>query len=197
MRNILLVDGENFKKKIESVFEEEGEGEPDWSSYNFRGLIDHVLSGINLGDRVFYIARIKEHEETKEKSRELIERQRGLKANLINSGFTVVSAGNVKGWPYGKKGRLIFKEKGVDVRIAVDMIVRACIDGDIDTIILGSSDSDLQPAVSELNKRSVRSIYLGFESNPNKGLTYTMGKTILIRNREVIEFKNKRPNKLL
>jgi len=32
---------------------------------------------------------------------------------------------------------------------------------------------------------------LGFEVNPNKGLTYTTNRTILIRNSEVLEFLGK------
>jgi hypothetical protein len=30
-------------------------------------------------------------------------------------------------------------------------------------------------------------IYLGFESQPNKGLTYTTNKTILLRNSEIVD----------
>lgn len=55
------------------------------------------------------------------------------------------------------------------------------------TIILCSSDSDLQPAIAEVKKRGVEVIYLGFENKPNKGLTYTTSRTILLRNSEVID----------
>jgi len=85
----------------------------------------------------------------------------------------------------GKKS-LVFKEKGIDVKVAVDMVVAAC-DGKLKTAIIGSSDSDLQPAIAELRKRNVERIYLGFEMLPNKGLTFTTNRTILIRNSEVLE----------
>lgn len=78
----------------------------------------------------------------------------------------------------------------MDVRIGVDMIVLAC-DKKFDSIILGSSDSDLQPAIKEVVKRGVECIYLGFEMKPNKGITYTTTRTLLIRNSEVLNFKNK------
>ena len=55
-------------------------------------------------------------------------------------------------------------------------------------IILGSSDSDLQPAINEIKTRQVKCIYLGFEVGYNKGLSYNTGRTILIRNSEVLEF---------
>ena len=78
----------------------------------------------------------------------------------------------------------------MDVKIAVDMITLAC-DKELKTAIIGSSDSDLQPAIQELKKRKIERIYLGFEDNPNKGLTFTTNRTILIRNSEVLEFAGK------
>jgi len=63
----------------------------------------------------------------------------------------------------------------------------AC-DNLLDTAIIISSDSDLQPAISELNLKNVKSIYVGFESNPNKGLMYTTNRTILVRNSEILKF---------
>ncbi len=67
------------------------------------------------------------------------------------------------------------------------MLNMAC-DGQLRTAILASSDSDLQPAVKSLKKRNIECIYLGFEMEPNKGLTYTTSRTILIRNSEVLKF---------
>jgi uncharacterized LabA/DUF88 family protein len=86
---------------------------------------------------------------------------------------------------------LTFKEKGVDVKIATDMIMLAC-DKELKTAIIGSSDSDLQPAIEALRNKGVERVYLGFEDAPNKGLTYTTNRTILIRNSEVVEFLGKK-----
>ncbi len=88
-----------------------------------------------------------------------------------------------------------FREKGVDVKIAVDLVTNAC-DKIIKTAILCSSDSDLQPAVKEAMKRGIEIIYLGFEFNPNKGLSYTTNRTILIRNSEVLSAYKKSIAKL-
>ena len=86
------------------------------------------------------------------------------------------------------KGKIasVFKEKGVDVKIAVDMVSLSC-DKKVKQIILGSSDSDLQPAIKEAKDRNVSCIYLGFESSYNKGLAYTTDRTILVRNSEVLQ----------
>jgi len=84
------------------------------------------------------------------------------------------------------KTKIVFREKGVDVRMAVDIVVAAC-DRKVQRIVLCSSDSDLQPAVKEAKERGVEVVYLGFETNPNKGLIYTTNRTILIRDSEILE----------
>ena len=195
MQTILFIDGENFIKKIRAVFGEVGQKMPDLHLYDFQGLFNKVLKDLKIDQRNFYFARIKEHPATKEKSKQLIETQRLLKNHLERQGFAVILSGLVRGQmekTLNGKETLVFTEKGVDVKITVDMVVNAC-DGKLKTAILGSSDSDLQPAIAELQKRKINRIYLGFEMQPNKGLTYTTNRTILIRNSEVLEFAHLAP----
>lgn len=190
METILLIDGQNTKGKIGDVFKETKENKPTWHQYDFKGLFDKVLEGIKVDRKVFYFARIKEHKDSKEKSKQLIEEQRLLKTHLEKQGFEVILKGRVRGLEeiYNGKKVIVFKEKGVDVKIAVDMVSLSC-DKKAEEIILCSSDSDLQPAIEEVNKRKINCVYLGFEINPNKGMSYTTKRTILIRNSEVREFK--------
>lgn len=191
METILLIDGENFKGKIRSVFKNVGKDIPVWHEYNFKGLFDTVLADIAMERKVFYFARIKEHKESKEKSAQLIREQRLLKTHLERQGFEVVLGGRVRGQEedgYNGKKILVFKEKGVDVKIAVDMVILAC-DKKVKQIILGSSDSDLQPAITETQNRGTHCVYLGFETQPNKGLVFTTSRTILIRSSEILLFE--------
>jgi uncharacterized LabA/DUF88 family protein len=125
----------------------------------------------------------------------LIEEQRLLKTHLEAQGFEVILSGRVRGqMEIGRDGKsiLIFKEKGVDVKIAVDMVSLSC-DKKVKEIVLGSSDSDLQPVIKEVRDRKVSCIYLGFEAQPNKGISYTSNRTILIRNSELFEFERVQP----
>jgi len=191
MKTILFVDWENFKKKLEAVFKKEGiKTNPEWHEYNFLGLFNQALEGIEIDRKIFYAAKLSIHHLTQKKSKELIEKQRLLKTYLENQGFEFIFGGRVRGYTetdgQGKES-VHFKEKGVDVRIAVDVMRMSC-DHELKTAILASSDSDLQPAVKELKRRDVECIYLGFEMDPNKGLTYTTSTTILIRNSEVLKF---------
>lgn len=182
---ILVIDGENFLHKIEEVLKKKGikKDKVDLALINLNHLFKEPLKGLEISRKIFYVARLHLHRDTKRKSEELIKLQRKLRNNLIKQGYEFVIAGNVRAQKVDNK--IIFREKGVDVKIAVDLVSLAC-DKKIETAILCSSDSDLQPAVKELRRRKVEVIYLGFETNPNKGLTYTTDRTILVRNSEVI-----------
>ena len=194
MKTILFIDGRNFISKIDSVIKAKRE-KTDFSIYNFKGLFNNVLAGIKIDRKIFYFGKLVKHFETIEKSEQLINEQRRLKTQLENQGFEVMLAGRVRGHmekcPLGHE-MLTFKEKGVDVKVAVDMVTMAC-SGKLGLAIIASSDSDLQPAIYELTKAKVERIYLGFENSPNKGLIFTTNRTILIRNSEVIEYMGKSP----
>jgi uncharacterized LabA/DUF88 family protein len=185
MKTILLIDGENFIHKIEDIIKEQKISikQIDIASLQFDELFNIPLAGFHPDRKIFYAAKLHFYPETKQKSGQLIRFQRKLRNSLVKQGFDFVIAGNVRGQISNKK--IVFKEKGVDVKIAVDMVSMAC-DKAVDTIILCSSDSDLQPAIKEVQRRNVEVVYLGFELNPNKGLTATTNRTILFRNAEIV-----------
>jgi uncharacterized LabA/DUF88 family protein len=201
--NILFIDWENFKNKLKSVLKKEGiTNKINWCEYNFRGLFDQVLQRIETDRRIFYAARLKFCPHTAEKSKELIEKQRLLKTYLETQGFEFIYGGRVReNFELNERREkiLTFREKGVDVQIAVDM-VKMAFENKLELAILASSDSDLQPVIrglkeaEELKKKNIEIIYLGFEIGHNKGLSYTTDRTILIRNSEVLKFL---PQKLL
>lgn len=188
-KTILFIDGENFINKIEEVLKSESidKYKTDITSIDLYKLFNQPLSGFKFSRKIFYAAKLHIHPETKKKSEELVSFQRKLRNNLIKYGFEFIIAGNVRAQKVGEK--LIFREKGVDVRIAVDLVFMAC-DGDLTTAVLCSSDSDLQPAIKEIKNRKTEVVYLGFENNPNKGLSFTSDRTILIRNSEVLSSIN-------
>jgi len=52
MEIILLIDGENLKGKIRSVFKEENKNKPIWHEYNFNGLLNKALNGTAIKRKV-------------------------------------------------------------------------------------------------------------------------------------------------
>ena len=185
-KSVLFIDGENFLHKVEEVLKEEeiDKSKLDLALIDLDKLFKEPLKGFEISRKIFYVSRLHIHPETKKKSLELIKFQRKLRNNLVSQGYEFVIAGNVRAQKVGE--RIVFREKGVDVKIGVDLVAFAC-DKKMETALLCSSDSDLQPAVAELKDRKVEIVYVGFETNPNKGLSYTTNRTILLRNPEVIE----------
>ncbi|MFH1971801.1 MAG: NYN domain-containing protein [Patescibacteria group bacterium] len=191
MSTILFIDGENLRHYIEDVLKQNGHKDKNINDIDLSKLLDNVLKGIKIVRRTFYSAKLHVYQEDPKylrKSKDLVRRQRILKTELEKNGFVFVISGHVRTFKVrvNSKEAVVFKEKGVDVRIAVDLVSSAC-DKKIDTAVLCSSDSDLQPAVKEARARGLKIIYLGFEINPNKGLMYTTNRSIIIRNSEILD----------
>jgi len=192
-KTILYIDGENLKHYLKTVLMNKGikEQNINLENFNLQKLFESPFKEIKISEKRYYSARLRQYNEypqTLKKSQELILKQRIQKTNLEKLGFTFIISGNVRPQKFKADGKtkIVFKEKGVDVKIAVDLITEAC-DKKVTTALLCSSDSDLQPAVKEARKRRLEIIYIGFEIKPNKGLTYTTNRTILIRNSEVLD----------
>lgn len=186
----LLIDGENFRKKIEvslADLKKVSKYDVDLNFLDFDRLFNEVLKDYQINIKRFYSAKLHPSKNPLllNKSYKLIRRQRNLQTKLSKLGYEFITAGHVRE-NIGTNNHSDFKEKGVDVKIAVDLVTMAC-DKTINTAILCSSDSDLQPAVKEAKNRGIDIIYLGFEINPNIGLTKTTTRTVLFRNVEIQE----------
>jgi len=193
MKSTLLIDGQNLKGYIENIIYKSkkpskySDYKINWANYDFKKLFDKILSGKIVDKRVIYFSKLKLHPDTKTKSEFLIQERRLLKTHLERQEFEVIMAGSVRGNYI--KNKLVFKEKGVDVRIAVDMVIMAC-EEKTKEIILASSDSDLQPAITEIKNRNIRFIYVGFQSNPNVGIISKANEFLLFRDEEVLLCEN-------
>jgi len=186
----LFIDGENFRHFIESSLVKKGYKKTDYSilDIDINELFRLPLDNFNIIKKIYFSGKIQIVKGTEKNSKILASKQRFLKTKLEKQGYEFIIAGHVRPQTIikNKKEEIIFKEKGVDVRIAVELI-KAAVDKSYNTVILCSSDSDLQPAIKEARNRGLKIVYLGYESMPNKGLTYTTNKTILIRASEVVK----------
>jgi len=183
----LFIDGENLRHFIESVLKKKRYPQHTISILNvdFDRMFNLALKDLLVTTKIYYSAKLKVTQDTLATSEILIERQRVLKTRLEKQGYQYLIAGTVRPQQANKKSKVVFKEKGVDVRLAIDLLVTA-VDKTYSTVVLCSSDSDLQPAIKVARERGLKVIYLGFESQPNKGLTYTTDQTILLKSSEII-----------
>lgn len=192
-QTVLFIDGENFLHKLKAILQAcKLTKKVNIAEIDFNKLFEKPLAGRRLDRKIYYAGKLHNHPKTPRKSQQLIKLQRKLRNTLVNQGFEFILGGNVRGQKVGNK--ITFREKGVDVKIAVDLVSLAC-DKKIKTAIVCSSDSDLQPAIKEARDRKVEVVYLGFEMKPNKGLTYTTDRTLLFRNSEIIEAVSKTKKK--
>lgn len=184
-KTMLFIDGENFVNKVEEVIKINGLDKKnfDIAAFKIKEVVDKALTGYSIDSYTYYTAKLQYHKPTHRQSVTLIERQRRMKTNFEKQGFNFLIAGHVR--PQQVGSNTIFREKGVDVHMAVDLVSFAC-DKKMKTAILCSSDSDLQPAVKEIRRRGVEVVYLGFASNPNIGLTKTSNKSIFFRDQEIL-----------
>ena len=90
---------------------------------------------------------------------------------------------------YLMKSDGVYHEKGVDVKIAVDLLVGA-YENMYDTAILISSDTDLIPAIQKVKHLGKKIEYIGFSHKPSYGLIKNATETRLLTKNDVKEFEN-------
>lgn len=186
--DIAFIDGENTKGRIRDVFSKYNLQTPNWSTYDFKGLLDEAFKLHPVADRRFYRALPKRHPDLVQESEALLNSYRNLGGHLNRQGFTVVKAGTLRA-DYKNEGdkRPRYREKGVDVSLAVAMVSLAC-DEQLENAYLVASDSDYQPAVAEVRNRGKKVTYVGFEVNPNLGLIAKTNNRIIISDADVLKF---------
>ncbi|MEK7070717.1 MAG: NYN domain-containing protein, partial [Patescibacteria group bacterium] len=79
-----------------------------------------------------------------------------------------------------------FQEKGVDVKMAVD-IVTDSLDPKLEKIVLVSSDSDLLPAIKQVNQRGKEVEYVFADNKLNWGIVHNSTKKHNISKNTVTE----------
>lgn len=196
LKSVLIIDGQNFIHKVRNVLSksdvEKGASGYDLTKIDLSKIFEYVIKEFHPEEKIYYSSRLNLVSSTLAKSKSLIQEQRELISNIRRQGFGHKFSGNVRSYPdIHPKTRLpgrrkpIFKEKGVDVGMAVDMITWA-FEKQYQRIIIASSDSDMQPAVRKCIKLGMEVIYLGFEIDPNSGLIATTTRSILLRDDGIV-----------
>ena len=80
-----------------------------------------------------------------------------------------------------------FHEKGVDVNMAVDMLV-ATYENLCDRIVLVSSDTDLLPAISKAREKGKIVNYIGFSHKPSVAMVATCSESHLLSKEDIEKF---------
>lgn len=84
----------------------------------------------------------------------------------------------------------VMHEKGVDIHIAVDMLVAAYEDL-CDRIILVSSDTDLFPAIKKTQEKGKIVEYVGFSHKPSLGRVKVCQESTLLKREQIASLISK------
>ena len=146
----------------------------DFQFYQFAGSLvkPHQLAAVH-----YYLGAIK-RQRNNEKSEKMYSDQQKLIANLQRQNV-IITFGHVIQHPDKS-----YHEKGVDVRLAVEMI-RFARKNQYDIAYLISSDTDLVPAVQEVQSFGKKVHYVGISQGQSFGLTKAADDVHLLRTEDI------------
>ena len=175
-RVAVYIDGSNFYhylKDKEISF-------PKGMKFDFKAFVGYLVGGRQCISKRYYTGIFQNIDRTP-RSAELVRGQQKFLSKMQNDGFTI------------KRGRILYdkdrpREKGTDVKIAIDLVVGA-IDDLYDTAIVISSDTDLIPALQYIRHRKKKVEYVGFSHAPSFGMQKNANFTRLLLPSDVERFK--------
>lgn len=187
-KSYLLIDGENFVHRIEDVLKKKHliKSRKDLKRISFKKLFNFSAFTEKLYYSTILRTPPKDHPLHK-KTEQIRHWQSTWVPYLVFHGIKYIKAGYLRvraGKECSKCGKAaeVFAEKGVDVRIAVDMVAKAAPGT---TLYLVSSDTDLLPAITEAKKRGAKVIYVSFEDKTIKLISKYSSSTITIKNSQI------------
>jgi uncharacterized LabA/DUF88 family protein len=193
----VYIDGENLRHRLVSglLSAHKIEDGDEYFKADIRRLITEALK--ETPDEIsYYTTRIRQPDfEIPEKLRDQItsiqESHRRWIAELTNQGVRVVKAGLLKvheNSPCYHCGRrtMVLQEKGVDVRMATEMVLAATRDG-TKTIVVLSSDADMIPALEVVRAADTKVIYMCFEEEKNEALQAATDQIVTYSRQNIID----------
>lgn len=177
-RGFVFIDGSNFYFKLKQLTGSL-EGRIELLRFDFQPFLSWLAASNDLAGARYYIGAVKQ--DGSDKAKKLYADQQRLFRKLQASGIEVVP------------GHLIrhpdktFHEKGVDVRLAVEMI-RLAREDRYDQAYLLSSDTDLVPAVEEVQSFGKKVQYVGVPKGQSYGLSKVADDVRLIRPEDIRPF---------
>ena len=156
-RVAIYIDGSNTYNKLKAL------GIPEETKrFDYSVFVAHIVGERKLISKRYYVGIVRNHDNS-EKSEKLVIKQQQHLERLRLSGFEV------------KPGKIMYdggriREKGVDVKLAIDLVIGAADDW-FDTAIVISSNTDVIPAIKYvINGKKKKVEYVGFAGVPSIGM---------------------------
>lgn len=174
-RVFIIIDGSNFYHRLKECHL------PNLLGFDYQRLSKFLGAQRKIALQKYYIGAVRE-EQGNEKSKELMRNQRILTGKLKGHGWRL-------GFGYMLKTDG-YHEKGVDVLMAVDLLVGA-YENLYDTAVLVSSDTDLLPAMAKVRQLGKKIEYVGFGHRPSFAMQANANVSRLIVASDIKKFLKK------
>lgn len=175
----VFIDGGNFYFKLKNLTSRLS-GKYSLLDFNFRKFAEWLVQPNELIEVRYYLGVVSRQKDDS-KSEELYANQQKLFRKLQRQNI-IVTLGQLIRHP-----DKTYHEKGVDVRLAVEMI-RFARENKYDIAYLVSSDTDLVAAVEEVRAFGKRIQYVGIPKGQSYGLSSVADDVRLLRPEEIEQF---------
>lgn len=169
---LILIDGSNFYFKLKDLELH------NLLEFDFSKFAAFLAGSEKIVDARYYVGRVQQ--DGTAHADKLLANQQKLLKTLKNHNFHYELG-------YLLKSDKVFHEKGVDVHIAVDILV-ATYENLCDRIIIVSSDTDLAPAIKKAQEKGKIVEYVGFSHKPSVAMVRFCKESRLLLKNDLLTF---------
>ena len=170
MRNVILIDGSNFYYKLKDLRLHN-------KIFDYRAFCHWLTEGQKYSC-TYYVGAVRQ-QEGDAKSKKMYAKQRAFLSSLKKQGVRIELGYIMKSDGY--------HEKGVDVKIAVDLLTGA-YENRYDKVLLVSSDTDLIPAIEKVIQKRKIVEYIGFSHLKSFALAKRSSSSRLLHKKDLEKF---------
>lgn len=171
-RCIILIDGSNFFFKLKDL------NLHNLLQFDFLEFAKFLSNGEQIINASYYVGAVRT--DRTEKTQRMHNNQQKLLAYLQTNGFNYILG-------YLLKSDGDWHEKGVDVNIAVDVLV-AAYENICERIIVVSSDTDLLPAIKKAREKGKIIEYIGFSHSRSYAMINNCSQYRLLKKEDLKPF---------
>lgn len=171
-RCLILIDGSNFYFKLKDLKLHK------LLEFNFGKFAKFLARSGKIVGSKYYVGKVRQDGSTH--ADKMLADQQKLFESLKLYNFRYVLG-------YLLKSNKDYHEKGVDVHIAVDMLV-VTYENEADRIILVSSDTDLEPAIAKAREKGKIVEYVGFSHKPSVAMVRFCSESTLLKKEDLLPF---------
>ncbi|MEK7227794.1 MAG: NYN domain-containing protein [Patescibacteria group bacterium] len=162
---LVIIDGGNTYSAFHRVVvESDGNKKlpllPKGAKFDYKKFAEYLANEREIVAIKYYIGIVRDTDHT-EKSALMVSNQQKFLQKLENMGLII------------ERGRIVYdhstREKGVDVKMAIDMVIGAS-ENIYHSVILISSDTDLMPAINFVQLKNKKVEYVGFSNRTSTAL---------------------------